>query len=475
MNIIVFSGVNKKSNSTYQPTGGTAISCVLKAPTDVNNPTFEVSLSNYGNAASINYVVWGANYYFVTENTYETNDIISVNCKLDVLATYKGAIQSSTQFVERSSSNYNLYINDPLNMPTDQHATQRTALSFTGLTMDGSGCYILITVGTSGTTGAVGSGFTNSYALTNSQMYQLAFELFTPTVVDEIRKEFTSPMEAIVSCHWIPFSINNISGSSLPVSLGSYMTSVNGKLISSRLLNGSFTFINTNLFPNNVLYDFSGENYLQCSPYSSGIMFLPFVGCVPYDVDYYFKGGQTVNCYVDILTGDVLYSFGTRSATYTGNCASKCPIASSQTNLLGFVNAIMQFTASAGSALITGGINPASSAIASANYVANTPNTIGAMVNSLGVHTQINGAMSTGMSVFPIGEGNIPAIYIDVRIPAYSPTSIVNLYGGMLNQVVSLSGMSGYVKCNGACISTIADYQEKKEIENYMNNGFYIE
>ena len=42
MNITYYTNFSKRINSTKQPTGGTTISCRLKAPCSVERPVFEM-------------------------------------------------------------------------------------------------------------------------------------------------------------------------------------------------------------------------------------------------------------------------------------------------------------------------------------------------------------------------------------------------------------------------------------------------
>ena len=51
-------------------------------------------------------------YYFITDIKSIAKGVFLVYTKLDVLMTYKTEILNSTADIERSSSNYNLYLND---------------------------------------------------------------------------------------------------------------------------------------------------------------------------------------------------------------------------------------------------------------------------------------------------------------------------------------------------------------------------
>ena len=88
---------SKRSNSTKQPdTSGTDFSVSLKAATSYENPTF---ILNYSGTFEYNYMQWGSWYYFVTSVTQLRNDLLEINCKLDVLATFKSEIGATNAFV----------------------------------------------------------------------------------------------------------------------------------------------------------------------------------------------------------------------------------------------------------------------------------------------------------------------------------------------------------------------------------------
>ena len=100
MQISVYSGFSKRINSTKQPTGGTTIDVALKTPCCVMSPTFRIS----GFDLSWDYIAWGSRYFYVDDITVETNDIALYHCKIDTMATFRGDILSSSQFVTRNAN-----------------------------------------------------------------------------------------------------------------------------------------------------------------------------------------------------------------------------------------------------------------------------------------------------------------------------------------------------------------------------------
>ena len=93
--IVTFYQFTKRINSTAQPSGGTEIDMVLKVPTDIYNPTFQISGHDM---TTFTYAKWENRYYYITNVSYVTNDIQSVTLTIDPLATWKRQIQSTMKY-----------------------------------------------------------------------------------------------------------------------------------------------------------------------------------------------------------------------------------------------------------------------------------------------------------------------------------------------------------------------------------------
>lgn len=94
---------NKKINSTSQfITGDTNLSCVLKEPTSMQNPVFQVQ--GLSKTVVYNYAVFLNRYYWVDDIVWTTNDIQEVHCHLDPLATFKTDIENTRAYVTFADS-----------------------------------------------------------------------------------------------------------------------------------------------------------------------------------------------------------------------------------------------------------------------------------------------------------------------------------------------------------------------------------
>lgn len=146
MNIKYWTGFSKRKNSTKVPTSGTDAAVNLKDDCSILNPVFDCA----GVSDDVNYIYASdfGRYYFVTDVVHITNDRIQIHCAVDVLATYKTAIGSTTAFIERSSQ-VDLMLPDSNVVATNEivHTDVTEGDTIPGTNM---GTYAVKTLGTSG-------------------------------------------------------------------------------------------------------------------------------------------------------------------------------------------------------------------------------------------------------------------------------------------------------------------------------------
>ena len=97
---VSFGIFSKRRNSTKQPVSFSDVRDVkLKEPTSIDHPSFTIT----GDHFDYNYCIWDGRYYFIENITSIHDNLIQVDCILDVLATYKSYIIASTQYVSYSN------------------------------------------------------------------------------------------------------------------------------------------------------------------------------------------------------------------------------------------------------------------------------------------------------------------------------------------------------------------------------------
>ena len=92
----------KEPNSTKQPIGGRNITCTLKDDCSIMHPVFLLN----GWQMTDNYIKWGSRYYWIEDIVIKTKDHAEYHCREDVLASFKSAIGTSSQYILRSAHAY---------------------------------------------------------------------------------------------------------------------------------------------------------------------------------------------------------------------------------------------------------------------------------------------------------------------------------------------------------------------------------
>lgn len=103
--------ISKKINKTLPDTPTLSLDGNLKADCDFLNPVIEIE--NNG-VPDVNYAYIAAfgRYYFVDPPVNVGAKLWQLKMHVDVLYTYSAGIMSAPCIVAKSSSNYNLYLND---------------------------------------------------------------------------------------------------------------------------------------------------------------------------------------------------------------------------------------------------------------------------------------------------------------------------------------------------------------------------
>lgn len=462
MKIQYWTGFSKRRNSTKQPTSGTDVDVYLKDDTSILSPTFDCT----GVPATVNYIYCAdfGRYYYVSDITRAGKDRLLIRCEADPMATAKTNIGATSALVEFTSSSNEIRITDPRNKPLhtfEEVTTNLLDLGLYGFTT--SGCYVLALAG--------GDGGVTYYVMSAAQL-----EAFYDKVLDEsfwtqIVNNMFHLDDAVLSCRWIPYTpagtlVNDIK-------ICNQSTYCAGYQIDSRLatiLEDSYTI---GFYSNSLGL---GTNYLDFEPYSTGILYLPYVGAVPLDLGVVAKSRQIrIKIAIDNYTGDIVYKLSNEAgdfiSSYQGNCSINIPLSSKSSNILG---------ATASGISVIGGIASTVAAIATkggsvavAAGLGSTAASAASLAQSLSVHTQVNGSVSSAVAT-ELSRKVIATVI--TRVPTNTNlTTFKTILGMPYFQVATISTLSGYVQCSDASVSCSLTPQEKDEINGYLNSGFYYE
>ena len=257
MNVTLYN-FSKRRNSTAQPTGGTSYTCVLKEGTSTSRPDIMIKWDGSTSPVANNYAHIGAfnRYYWINSWTYEDRCWIA-SCSVDVLATYKSAIGSSTKYVLRAYSAFDAYAPDnkyPVLEPPTISNWACTGLAW-AKSFDG-GRFVIGVVGNGNTFNVGGVGY---YVLDSAGLQSLITACFTqslaiwtastslgPTIGEALQKygenlekSLANPVQFINSICWVPFTPST-SGTDT-IKLGNVNTGVTGAKLSDPVYTQSFT------------------------------------------------------------------------------------------------------------------------------------------------------------------------------------------------------------------------------------------
>ena len=192
-----FGVVRKKRNSTYIPQDSELPAtqyASLKNGCSDHNPVF--LLSNTNNVFPFNYVKWDNWYYFIDDVVREKNQLVSVHCSLDVLATYKTDILNTTAFVAYSSISGGSWLPDTRIPVLNNVSVSKNTLQLPFINTEANTeTYYLTVIGGKNTVGGC-----TTYALSRAQLTELVRALTTENTRELnhfLSLDFSTPEKAI--------------------------------------------------------------------------------------------------------------------------------------------------------------------------------------------------------------------------------------------------------------------------------------
>ena len=467
----MFGTIYKKHNSTFRGANGShniQCDCSLKEDCSVNSPSLFVDLDSshiFGSGTVLNhcYIPLFDKYYFVDNWTYERGNW-RADCSIDVLATWRSSIGSSTQYVLRSSNQSDGSIFDAF-YPVKNDITFDSSVGTNPWTTS-EGYYIIGTISGNGS----GLGSIGYYACTGTQFRDLMRYLFydigsyfnladiAQDISIETFKALFNPFQYIASCMYMPFDMSGQGLSQQHIDVGYWTIPVyGGRLTSLTPRNISISLPWAGSHPN----DNRGD-YVYCNPYTRvELDFQPFGHFqLPSDI-VYDRGGIEMTVKVDYITGRGTCYIGGLIAPYmTVEAQVGVPIQISQmaTDYLGAVTTAAQGVGNTMSAIMRGDIG---GAIGSG--VACIDSSIRAQVPTLSTMGN-NGGLSSLV---------------------YPPTAVYTYYelvdedndrnGRPLCKHKQINTIAGYILCANAVVETGGTFEENQEISRLMNSGFYYE
>lgn len=452
----IFYKFSKRKNSTAVPNGqGNERNLTVKNGSSIITPTFLVA----GESFDYNYCSFNGRYYWITDITSVRNELWEVQCRVDVLASWKNEILNSKAFVKYSSSDTNQSIKDGRNVVTSN--VERTASYLNMQMFDVKGSYILATL-SGPASEAINNSFSVLYGMEAGSLGALAQEFNSPDALTAIRQYFDNPTETIVFCRWLPRNLIGGPTRIIPIKFGDYESSVTGTLIEE----------NYETEIGDITIPWQKSDFRNYEPYSSAILYLPGVGNVSIPLSS-LAGLDvlSIQCVMDYVTNQIHYQVtdGTGAniiGTYSGSVGVDIPISAIQSGNVGGILAGIGGIAGGIGAVATGGMSlGAAAAIGGGLYAAG--------VSSLSQNIRATGSFSGGYNVKAGGT----TIHLEIfrNQSVQEPAEYADTIGNPCMKTRTISGLSGYCQTEDFQVSGDMTDTEKSEINNLMNGGVYIE
>lgn len=465
----------KRHNSTLQPTGGQSFDIQLKGGCDLITPTFLLATAGI---PAYSMIQFNGKYYFVDRVRSVREGLYELDCSIDVLATYKTQIQAMSAYVL-----YHSHANTELSDKRLGVQTAKTLQSAEGtfdLLGNGSGTNSVVIVS------ITGKSSIGLYAISQATAKELTYNIDDwyendiqmgqrPQIGDfadllealswscgawwETLKQFMATgkvSESIRSAMMLPLPVSAIGGFTENIQLGNYLSDLQGTRINDRIFSDGCT----------VNIPWQASDWRRNAPYHEVYLYIPYVGLItisPSDIIGYTSLSISVS--LDLASGDAIFRVYNGNHTigqYSANLGASFPIGSSNVTPVQTGTSLVTGIAGTAGALLTGG----ASAI-----IAGTAGAVG-LVNVLNGQPASIGGNYGGAA---LGIGSKAVCFTVFHDTIAAPSSMRATVGEPTNQVISLSGVSGYVQTLAASVSGAMNDWERNEINRLLDGGIYIE
>lgn len=297
------------------------------------------------------------------------------------------------------------------------------------------------------------SGFVSLYNPSGFELRQLSQYLWSDNFINNIKKLFQDPMDAIIGLHMI-FGTPTTGGKT-NIKVGFVDTGVTANKITAQYFTIDCGTVNVReYFKDARDYDFCNIS-----------LYLPFVGIQKLNAKDLMDASVRVLATVDVVTGALLYEIdvtkkGLKQCLYTfsGNCAVQLPISagsysSAIANLIG-IGAGIAGTVASGGALAPALISGISSAAVNSHIDVQTSNSIGSNAGAMGIKK--------------------PYLIIN-RLSSYNANAYQKTQGYPSNKTAKIGNLKGVAKIKECHLEGIpATDEELEEIYTLLKQGVIL-
>lgn len=288
---------------------------------------------------------------------------------------------------------------------------------------------------------------TTTFKMTKERLQQLGRFLWSSNIFDNFSLICNNPIENIISCKSIPLALE---GTAQKIILGNVDTGVNGDKVANNFTSQSIGSIKITEKYN---------NFLDYSPYTNVIIYLPYVGFKELDTNLVMNKALSISYTVDVITGGCLcqiQSDGVRLYEFNGNLGIDIPITASN-------------RAQVEAGYISGGIGIASS-VASGNVVG----AVTSLINS--AEAQYHYASTSSPNPMCVASTN-RTCYVVIDRPTYQTLKSFNHTRGKKCYLTkTINSLKGYTICDEHIDLTgiRATESEKEELVRLLSSGFFV-
>jgi hypothetical protein len=291
------------------------------------------------------------------------------------------------------------------------------------------------------------------YNPTLAEVHSFGAWLWSDSIIDQIIRQFNSPIDAIIGFHQI--YCTPITGSPKTIKAGYLDSPVSAKEVTNQYVTINCGQIDVNEYYHTAL-DYN---------YSKLALYLPFVGIVPLDTAVCVGSTLEVIYRIDVLTGTCLAQVkvikeNSNAVMYTfpGNCAVQIPLTA--TTYTGMVGVLINGASAVGSFL-------------SGNLMSAVRHGAHALASGL---NNLTGTQQSGSLGSNAGALGIRKPYLIITHPvSYEATAYNTQYGYPINKTVILGSLSGYTKVKDIHLSGVPCTDDELEvIERLLKEGVII-
>lgn len=297
------------------------------------------------------------------------------------------------------------------------------------------------------------SGFVSLYNPSGFELRKLSQYLWSDNFINNIKKLFQDPMDAIIGLHMIFGSPT--TGGKTNIKVGFVDTGVTANKITAQYFTIDCGTVNVReYFKDARDYDFCNIS-----------IYLPFVGIQKLNSKDLMDASVRVLATVDVVTGALLYEIdvtkkGLKQCLYTfsGNCAVQLPISagsysSAIANLIG-IGAGIAGTVATGGALAPALISGIGSAAVNSHVDVQTSNSIGSNAGAMGIKK--------------------PYLIIN-RLSSYNANAYQKTQGYPSNKTAKIGSLKGVAKIKECHLEGIpATDEELEEIYTLLKQGVIL-